>query len=55
MELFVDGRCISSKRPDLADILTSTGMQSAVELAFRSGGFSLFDQYWYREKASTLA
>lgn len=51
---FVDSRGISFTRADLPAILEATGAQSAVELAFRSGGFSLSDPYWYRSKDSAL-
>lgn len=51
---FISSRCISFAREDLPAILEATGARSAIELAFRSGGFSLHDPYWYRAKGSAL-
>lgn len=53
LERFVDGRCISIRRSDASDIFAATGACSAVDLAIRSGGFSLSDHYWYRTEGSS--
>lgn len=50
---FVTRRTISFARPDISDILEATGAHNAVELAFRAGGFSLSDQFWYRAEGSS--
>ena len=47
-------RAICDQREDVAQVLEATGAGSTVELALRSGGFSLSDQYWYRGEGSTL-
>lgn len=52
LEQFLAGRCLSANRSDLPDILAATGARSALELAFRSGGFSCSDSFWYRAERS---
>lgn len=54
LEQFIDNRGISFARTDLPAILEATDTQTPVELAFRSGGFSLSDPYWYRAPGSDL-
>lgn len=51
---FLRTRAIALSRSDLPHILHACGATSAVELALRSGGFSLSDQYWYRGEGSSL-
>lgn len=51
---YVYDRSISPTREDLPAILEATGASSPIELAFRAGGFSLFDPYWYRARNSSL-
>ena len=45
-------RSVSQGRKDHADVLAATGASNAIELALRSGGFSLTDQIWYRKEDS---
>ena len=52
LEQFLAGRRIPTHRSDLGDILAATGARSTFELAFRSGGFSLSDSFWYRAENS---
>ena len=47
-------RALDNARDDTPHILRACGVQSTVELALRSGGFSLADQYWYRGEDSPL-
>ena len=49
----VQSRSISSRRPDIRDILASFGAHSPVHLALMGHGLSLSDQYWYRAPGST--
>ena len=46
-------RSISTRRPDMDDILASFGALSTVHLALMGHGLSLSDQYWYRAPGST--
>lgn len=55
LEQFLDDRCIGFSRTDLPAILKATGARNQLELALRSGGFSLSDPYWYRAQNSTLS
>lgn len=45
-------RSISPRREDLPELLNATGAQNSTELALRSRGCSLSDQYWYRPRGS---
>lgn len=51
---FICDRSISEFRADLPAILQATGTRNPVELAFKSGGFSLSDPYWYRAQDTRL-
>ncbi|MBQ9006850.1 MAG: hypothetical protein IJ092_10835 [Atopobiaceae bacterium] len=51
---FLWERTIVSSRADAPDILRACGAANTLELALRSGGFSLSDQYWYRAEGSSL-
>lgn len=52
LKIFLDSRCLAHGRDDLQLILKVTGTRHPWELALRSGGFSLQDQYWYRSADS---
>ena len=51
---FLSARTVSAKREDVGNILAATGVESTIELALRSLGLSLADQYWYRPIGSSL-
>lgn len=54
LDRFLRRRALDNAREDTPHILRACGVQSTVELALRSGGFSLADQYWYRGEGSPL-
>lgn len=49
----VNARTISSRRPDLGDILAAFDAKSSVDLVLRGNGLSFADQFWYRAPGST--
>ena len=51
---FLGNRAINLEREDTEKILAAVGVNSPRELAMRSLGLSLTDQYWYRPSGSTL-
>ena len=54
LDCFLRRRALCDQREDVPQILHATGVGTTVELALRSGGFSLSDQYWYRGEGSSL-
>lgn len=51
---FIFSRVINSTRRDAADIMAALGVDSVLELSFKSYGLSLTDCYWYKPVGSSL-
>lgn len=54
LNLWFSGRGIPSWRKDLSGLLLRLGVSSADELLDKSYGLSLSDQYWFKEKGSSI-
>jgi len=53
LEQLLSERRLYPGRSDMGDILAATGACNPLDLALRSGGFSLSDPFWYRAEGSS--